>query len=126
MINLISRPNAVRPGATTTGSIRANVDDSCRYNFGGNIAHVISKTTLTADAGVRHDAVRQEVERLRERPDAGSGRFLEARQPAAAGTVRLRGPADGQLIPPAAPPPACPLCGAIATPRFAPSQGVAS
>ena len=81
VINLISRPNAVRPGNTTTGSLRANIGDNGRYNFGGNIAHVIGgKTTLTADIGVRHDAFIQEIERLRTRFDAGSGRFLEARQ----------------------------------------------
>jgi outer membrane receptor protein involved in Fe transport len=80
VINLISKPNAVPPGATTTGSLRVNVGDNGRYNFGGNIAHVIGKTTLSADLGVRHDAFRQEIDRLRERFDAGSGQFLEARQ----------------------------------------------
>ncbi|MDP3657961.1 MAG: outer membrane beta-barrel family protein [Brevundimonas sp.] len=80
VINLISKPNAVPAGATTTGSIRANIGDSGRYNFGGNIAHVIGKTTLTADVGVRHDGFLQEIERLRTRFDAGSGQFLESRQ----------------------------------------------
>jgi outer membrane receptor protein involved in Fe transport len=80
VINLISKPNAVRPGATTTGSVRANIGDNERYNFGGSIAHVIGKTTLSADIGVRHDTFVQEVERLRERFDAGAGRFLQARQ----------------------------------------------
>ena len=80
VINLISKPNTVRQGQTTTGSLRANIGDNGRYNFGGNIAHVIGKTTLTADVGVRHDAFLQEVERLRTTFDAGSGQFLEARQ----------------------------------------------
>jgi len=80
VINLISKPNVVRAGATTTGSLRANVGDNGRYNFGGNIAHAIGKTTLTADVGVRHDAFLQEIERLRSRLDAGSGQFLESRQ----------------------------------------------
>ena len=80
VINLISRPNAPRVGATTTGSIRVNIGDNGRYNFGGSIAHVIGKTTLSADIGVRHDAFLQDVERLRTRFDAGSGRFLESRQ----------------------------------------------
>jgi outer membrane receptor protein involved in Fe transport len=80
VINLISKPNAVPPGATTTGSLRANIGDNGRYNFGGNIAHVVGKTTLTADLGVRHDGFRQEIERLRTRLDAGSGQFLESRQ----------------------------------------------
>lgn len=80
VINLISKPNAVRPGATTTGSLRANIGDGGRYNFGGNIAHVIGKTTLTTDVGVRHDGFVQEIERIRSRLDAGSGQFLESRQ----------------------------------------------
>lgn len=80
VINLISKPNAVRQGQTTTGSLRANIGDGGRWNVGGNIAHVIGKTTLTADVGVRHDAFDQEIERLRTRFDAGSSQFLEARQ----------------------------------------------
>ena len=80
VINLISKPNTVRQGQTTTGSLRANVGDDGRYNFGGNIAHVIGKTTLTGDLGVRHDGFVQEVERLRSRFDVGSGQFLDARQ----------------------------------------------
>lgn len=78
VINLISKPNAVRQGATTTGSIRANLGDGGRYNLGGNIAHVVGKTTLSADVGLRHDAFTQEIERVRERLVAGQ--FLEARQ----------------------------------------------
>ena len=80
VINLISRPNAVRQGNTTTGSVRANVGDAGRWNMGGNVAHVIGKTTLTADVGVRHDGFLQEIDRVRARFDAGSNRFLESRQ----------------------------------------------
>ena len=80
VINLISKPNAVRQGQTTTGSLRANVGDAGRWNVGGNIAHVIGKTTLTADVGVRHDGFVQEIERIRTRFDAGSNQFLESRQ----------------------------------------------
>lgn len=80
VINLISKPNAPRVGATTTGSIRANIGDNGRYNIGGSIAHVLGKTTLSADIGVRHDAFLQQVERLRTRLDTGSGQFLESRQ----------------------------------------------
>ena len=89
VINLISKPNAVRPGQTTTGSLRANVGDDGRYNFGGNIAHVMGKTTLTGDIGVRHDGFVQEIGRLRTRFDAGSGQFLESRQ-----TQEVDGAAD--------------------------------
>lgn len=80
VINLISKPRTTRPGTTTSGSIRANVGDSGRYNIGGNVVRTDGKLTLSADAGVRHDAFVQEVERLRTRLDTPSGRFLEARQ----------------------------------------------
>jgi len=80
VINLISKPNAVRPGATTTGSVRANIGDNGRYNFGGNIAHVVGKTTLTADLGMRHDGFMQEIERRRSLFDPGSGQFLDSVQ----------------------------------------------
>ncbi|MGZ9100097.1 MAG: TonB-dependent receptor domain-containing protein, partial [Brevundimonas sp.] len=93
VINLISKPNAVRAGATTTGSLRANLGDGGRYNFGGNIAHVIGNTTLTADIGVRHDAFIQEIERVRTRFDAGSGQFLEARQ-----TQDIEGDSDNVFV----------------------------
>jgi len=93
VINLISKPNAVRPGQTTTGSIRANVGDNGRYNIGGNIAHVAGKTTLTADVGLRHDGFLQEVERLRTQFDAGSGQFLESRQ-----TQHIDGESDAVFL----------------------------
>lgn len=80
VINLISKPNAVRPGNTTTGSLRANIGDNGRYNFGGSVAHVMGKTTLSADLGVRHDIFLQQVERIRERFDVGSSQFLQSRQ----------------------------------------------
>lgn len=80
VINLISKPNAVRQGNTMSGSLRANVGDKGRWNLGGNIAHVMGDTTLSADVGLRHDAFRQEVERDRTRLDTASGRFLPSRQ----------------------------------------------
>ncbi|SPU55596.1 Outer membrane cobalamin receptor protein [Brevundimonas vesicularis] len=80
VINLISKPTTVRPTQTTNGSIRANVGDGGRYNIGANIAHVNGKTTLTADVGIRHDGYLAETNRVRERLDTGSGRFLESRQ----------------------------------------------
>jgi outer membrane receptor protein involved in Fe transport len=80
VINLISKPTTVRPGQTTTGSVRANIGDTGRYSIGGSLSHVDGPTTVSADVGVRHDAYLQELERLRSRLDTGSGRFLEARQ----------------------------------------------
>jgi outer membrane receptor protein involved in Fe transport len=80
VINLISKPTTVRAGQTTTGSVRANIGDSGRYNVGGSLSYVNGPTTVSADVGVRHDAYLQELERLRTRLDTGSGQFLEARQ----------------------------------------------
>ncbi len=93
VINLISKPTTVRPGQTTTGSVRANVGDSGRYNVGGNLSHVNGPTTLSADFGVRHDAYLQEAGRLRTRLDPGSGRFLESRQ-----TQTVEGDSDSAFI----------------------------
>ena len=93
VINLISKPNTPRVGQTTTGSLRANIGDGGRYNFGGSIAHVIGKTTLSADVGVRHDAFLQEVERTRTRLDTGSGQFLESRQ-----TQDIDGDSDNTFV----------------------------
>lgn len=93
VINLISKPTTVRPGRTTTGSVRANIGDTGRYNIGGNVSHVNGPTTLSADVGVRHDAYLQELARLRTRFDAGSGRFLEARQ-----TQNVEGDSDSVFV----------------------------
>ncbi|MBP8062330.1 MAG: TonB-dependent receptor plug domain-containing protein, partial [Brevundimonas sp.] len=93
VINLISKPNTPRVGQTTTGSLRANIGDGGRYNFGGSVAHVIGKTTLSADVGVRHDAFLQEVERTRTRLDTGSGQFLESRQ-----TQDIDGDSDNTFV----------------------------
>ena len=93
VINLISKPTTVRPGQTTTGSLRANIGDSGRYNFGGSVAHVNGPTTVSADVGLRHDAFLQELTRLRTRFDAGSGQFLEARQ-----TQNVEGDSDSVFI----------------------------
>jgi len=80
VINLITKPRTVRPGNTTTGSLRANVGDLGRYNVGGNVSHVNGKTTVSGDVGLRHDAYLAETERLRERLDTASGRFLPSTQ----------------------------------------------
>lgn len=93
VINLISRPTTVRPGQTTTGSLRANIGDSGRYNVGGSVSHVNGPTTVSADVGVRHDAYLQELERLRTRFDAGSGQFLEARQ-----SQKVEGDSDSVFV----------------------------
>jgi len=93
VINLITKPNVVRPGATTTGSVRANIGDNGSYNLGFNVAHTRDKLTLTTDASLRHDAFEQQMDRIRERFDLASGRFLEARQ-----SQDIEGAADNALV----------------------------
>ncbi|HYC66880.1 outer membrane beta-barrel family protein [Brevundimonas sp.] len=80
VINLITKPTVVRPGATTTGSVRVNAGEEGRYNVGLSAAFSRDRLTLSGDVGVRHDMILQDVERVRERFDAGSGQFLESRQ----------------------------------------------
>ena len=80
VINLITRPNFVREGATTSGSLRANVGTDGRYNFGGNIAWSRDRLTLTGEFGWRHDGHVMETNRLRERVDIPTGDVIESRQ----------------------------------------------
>lgn len=80
VINLITKPTTVRPGATRSGSIRANVGAEGRWNAGANIAWQRDKLTLSGDIGVRHDVGEQNLFRLRETFDAASGEFLPSRQ----------------------------------------------
>lgn len=79
IINLITKPTTVRPGATSTGSIRVNAGEEGRYNVGFSGAYSRDRLTLSGDLGLRHDAILQEVDRFRER-DIGGGVFVESRQ----------------------------------------------
>ncbi len=79
VINLITKPNRPRAQPTTTGSVRANVGNDERYNFGLSTVLTRDKLTLTADANIRHDTFIQSVDRVRTRFDPGSGQFLESR-----------------------------------------------
>lgn len=80
VINLISKPNLPKPGATSSGSIRANIGDHGRWNVGVSGSHVSGPVTVSGDFGVRHDFIEQEIDRDRERFDAVSGQFLPSRQ----------------------------------------------
>ena len=73
VINLITKPTAVRAGTTTTGSIRANVGDNGRWNLGTSGSWSRDRLTLTGDLGARHDKALQEAERLREQLDPVTG-----------------------------------------------------
>ena len=80
VINLITRPNFVREGQTTSGSVRANIGTDGRYNFGGNIAWTRDRLTLTGDFGLRHDGHLMQTDRVRERIDTLTGDVFESRQ----------------------------------------------
>ncbi|WGM30549.1 TonB-dependent receptor [Brevundimonas sp. NIBR11] len=80
VINLITKPNQPRPGAVSTGSIRANVGDDGRWNLGFSGSRTDGPLTLSGDISLRHDTVHQEVTRDRERLDTASGLFLPSRQ----------------------------------------------
>jgi outer membrane receptor protein involved in Fe transport len=80
VINLITKPNAPKPGMTTTGSVRANVGDDGRWNLGLSGSQVRGPLTLSADLGVRHDTIEQIVDRDRARLDTLSGQFLPSTQ----------------------------------------------
>lgn len=93
VINLITKQTTVRPTQTTNGSVRANIGDNGRYNIGASVAHVQGKATLSADVGLRHDLYISELERLRERFDAGSNRYLQTRQ-----TQSIDGDSDSAFL----------------------------
>jgi len=80
VINLITKPNQPRPGTVTTGSVRANVGDSGRWNLGLSGSRTEGRLTLSGDVGIRHDTVTQAVDRDRERLDTASGLFLPSTQ----------------------------------------------
>jgi len=92
VINLISKPNRTRPGATTTGSVRVNVGADDRYNLGLSVAYTKDKLTVSGDLSARHDAFRQEVDGDRARYDVGSGRFLASRS-----RFDISGPSEHQF-----------------------------
>ena len=92
VINLISKPNRTRPGATTTGSVRANIGNDERYNFGVSAVYTKDKLTLSGDLSLRHDTFLQEVDGDRARYDVGSGRFLASRN-----RFDISGPSENQF-----------------------------
>ncbi len=73
VINLITKPTAPRPGIQTTGSVRANVGDSGRWNTGVSGSYQKDKLTLSGDLSYRADPNSVEILRLRERLDPATG-----------------------------------------------------
>lgn len=80
IINLITGRSPGRTGATTLGSVRANSGGDGRYNLGVNVSNTKDQFVLTGDLGLRHDGVRQETVRRRDRLNAATGRFDGTRQ----------------------------------------------
>jgi len=93
VINLITKPTAVRPGAVTTGSIRANVGDGGRWNLGGSGSWQKDKLTLSGDLGTRHDLALQTFDRLRESLNAGGSVTQTTHQ-----TQDIEGDSDVQFM----------------------------
>lgn len=93
VINLISRPNATRPGTSYSGSIRANVGTEDRYNFGVSSAWTRDRLTLTGDFGLRRDRQPMSSRRDRERYDPVSDTFLQSRQ-----TQDVVSPSDSNYV----------------------------
>ncbi|KQS57453.1 TonB-dependent receptor [Brevundimonas sp. Leaf363] len=80
VINLITKPTAVKPGSVYSGSIRANVGAEGRWNAGANMSWQRDKLTLSGDIGLRHDVGEQNLFRTRETLDEDTGDFLPSRQ----------------------------------------------
>lgn len=93
VINLVSAPNAVRPGSTESGSVRANVGTDGRYNLGASGALTRGDLTLTGDFGLRHDRQNFSSVRERERYDTGSAAWLDSLY-----QQELRVPSDSQYV----------------------------
>ena len=80
VINLISRPNAPRAGATTTGSVRVNVGEEGRWNLGVNGSTTRGRLTLTGDVGTRHDRALQSFDRTRDSLNPATGAVTQSRR----------------------------------------------
>lgn len=93
VINLITRPNLPRPGASHSGSVRANIGTEGRYNLGLNGAWSRDRLTLTGDAGLRHDVRAYTSEGQRDRIDLSSGDVFQSRQ-----TSEAEIPSDSQYL----------------------------
>lgn len=76
VINLITRPNAPRPGRQTTGSIRVNVGDDGRWNAGVSGSIQEDRLTLSGDVSYRADPVSVSLERIRDQFNPATGALL--------------------------------------------------
>lgn len=76
VINLITKPTAVRPGQTYTGSVRLNVGTGDKVNAGVSGSWQKDKLTLSGDLGLRHDTITQDIDTFREQLDPATGAVL--------------------------------------------------
>ena len=79
VINLITKPARVRPGATTTGSVRVNVGANSRYNGGASMVYNRDRLTLSGDVSYRSDTFLQEMTSERSRRDNLTPAMLDSR-----------------------------------------------
>lgn len=93
VINLITKPNQPRQGIQSTGSIRANVGDHGRWNAGFSGSRQDGALTLSGDLNVRHDAIEQAIDRVRERLDPATGALIST----ADQTLDVDAEADGRF-----------------------------
>lgn len=97
VINLITKKNR-KPGVN--GTVRANIGSSGRQNAGVSGSYRSGPVTLSGDASVRHDSIKQEFERERSVTEA-SGRvresLLEGTQGGRINLLNLRGGLDWDI-----------------------------
>ncbi len=93
IINLVSRPNTVRPEETHSGSVRANIGTEGRYNLGASGAITRGDLVLTGDFGLRHDNQNFTTRRERQRYDVGSGTWLDSIY-----QQEVEAPSDGTFV----------------------------
>lgn len=100
IINLVMKKTA-KPGVS--GGVRANLGSAGWRNAGGNVSYRAGKLTLSGDAYLRHDSLRQSFTSERRFADpAGGGQAVETRRSGSQGTfslASLRGGADYDLDP---------------------------
>lgn len=76
VINLITKPTAPKQGQTATGSLRLNVGEDERWNFGVSGNFQKDKLTVSGDLGFRHDIGEMRFDRTREQLNPLTGDVL--------------------------------------------------
>jgi len=87
IINLVTKKTR-KPGVN--GSVRANVGSQGRQNGGGSVSYRDGKVTLSGDASVRHDSIKQTFTREREADDPAGGTLRSLQQGTGTGRVNVQ------------------------------------